>query len=153
MNKQIWQEDTDHKHQEFVRTIWECSIWAKVLFADLSSSLGTWGISSRHGSDENCAVNGEDLVRHCRFLATCSSNKEFLLLYFCTWPSVVQAISPEYQFVQVYTSTKGDFLPFIPLAWNNSMINQSLVWSMFFLSWLVKRHYLILYWLVTLTPQ
>lgn len=36
-----------------------------------------------------------------------------------------------------------DLIPFIvPFVWKNSIINLSLVWSMLFLYWLIKGHYL-----------
>ena len=64
IDKNIWRsscgEGTQTINTEFVRTLGECSIWARLPFADLNSSLEILGISSWHGNGEHHAMTGKE---------------------------------------------------------------------------------------------
>lgn len=59
--------------------------------------------------------------------------------------SVAHSLSPEPMLIKIDLNHIWTLFLSFPLAWNHSVINLSLVWSMLFLDWLITRHYPVCY--------
>lgn len=139
------------------------SVWARLHFVDLNSSLKTLRQlmpatvkatllpTVAKTMQWSCKDHLVPQHRHRCTLATCCSNKGLLPLCWqldlSSWLAKLSLVpSP----TRIHLNKIWTLFLSPPLAWNSTMHNLSLIWSILFPYWFIKRHYHVCYWLVKL---